>query len=186
MSLTPLNNYELSISEEELNKALLATSPKVNNWIKEVSLSKDESIIALCVLRGGCFFFADLLRRLDYSVQMEFIKFSSYNESTNSQLDDSSLDEVHFPFDFKDRIVLLVDDICESGRTLRILANKLKQLGSRDVKTAVMIYRHVPNAQIAPDFFATEIHHLDWLVGMGLDDQGKFRNLPNIYKINQK
>ena len=185
MSLTPLANYELSISEEELAKAVEAVSPSVNEWIKQVSKDQSESIIALCVLRGGCFFFADLLRRLDYSVQMEFIKFSSYNEENNTQMESANLKEVHFPFEFKDRIVLLVDDICESGRTLSILAGRLKELGARDVKTAVMVYRHVPNAQIAPDFFATEIRHLEWLVGMGLDDQGKFRNLPGIYTIKQ-
>ena len=78
----------------------------------------------------------------------------------------------------------MIDDILETGQTLEILSGKLLDLGALEVVTAVMVYRNTDATKSVPDFFATEIDHSTWLAGMGLDDSGLQRNLPDIYKIN--
>ena len=76
----------------------------------------EQQVLAICVLRGGVFFFADLLKET-YTVEPSFCRAMSYSSEDNTQGNEFRL--VVEPAEMKGRYVLLVDDICDSGKTLK-------------------------------------------------------------------
>ena len=176
-------NYELQFTKEEIRKAVSDLGSTLTPWVAERSINSDP--IALCVLRGGVFFFADLLREIDHSLKIDFLKFTTYCSVKNEALADDQIPDPELSFQVKGRPVLLIDDICESGRALRILKNKLLRLGATEVLTVTLVYRNISISTFKPDYFGFEVAYKDWLVGYGLDDKDRFSNLPDVYKIKQ-
>lgn len=133
------------------------------------------------VLRGGIFFFADLVREMQCSVDIAPLRASVYEKGKNAvaleigEVFDAGLE-------VQGRAVVIVDDVCDSGKTLSILAPRLKAAGASEVKTAVLIQRKLPTLSAKrPDWVGFEYKGPEWFVGYGMDDADRFRNLPDIY-----
>jgi hypoxanthine phosphoribosyltransferase len=138
----------------------------------------DESILMVGVLRGAVIFMADLARAISRPVTIDFIAVSSYGASTSSSgvvriIKD--LDE-----DIAGRHVLIVEDIIDSGLTLKYLYDNLLSRNPASVKICTLLSKpsrrkvDVPvayNGFTIPDYFA---------VGYGLDYAEKYRNLPYV------
>lgn len=154
----------------------MAIEQLVENQLNEWTQSDTDPILALCVLRGAAFFFCDLTRLLPHqSVEIAFCSCSSYgyDESSSGQVKIEGLNT-----SVKSRRVLIVDDIYDSGLTMKVLSEKLLTLGAREVKTCTMFKRE--NSNSGPDFFCFTASEGDWLVGYGMDDKGMMRNLPHV------
>ncbi len=175
------SNYELQFSKEQVATVVKDIGKTLTPWVGDRSSSSDP--IALCILRGGVYFFCDLIREIDQSLKIEFLRFSTYSKDTNEPLTDDQIPDPELSVSVKGRSVILVDEICDSGRVLRILKNKLLKLGATEVLTVTLVYRNIPNSTFKPDHYGFEISHNEWLVGLGLDDKDRFSNLPDIYKI---
>lgn len=173
--------YSLLYSKRQISKRVHALGREIEEWLDSICSASSKPAVAVCVLRGGMVFFADLLRSISLPLELQTIAASSYSSLTNLQLD-REVQVLEFSFDIRDRPVLLVDDICDTGNTLSVLVDKMKSGGASQVKTAVMVERS-RNAGIKPDWSGFEFSGTEWMVGYGMEDGNKFANLSDIYKI---
>ncbi|MFN5328714.1 MAG: phosphoribosyltransferase [Planctomycetota bacterium] len=134
-------------------------------------------IVLAGVLDGALFFLSDVARRMPGRVRVSTIRASSYGDGMSSGLlrfDPDSLPNVAGHF------VLLVDEICETGRTLRALADALRQRGAIDLATAALLCKPGKSeGGWRPDWVGFECPD-QFVVGYGLDWAGEFRHLPLI------
>ncbi len=137
-----------------------------------------ESCTVVSVLKGGCLFTADLIRRLTMPLYLSFAAVSSYRSGTtggNPRIE-------FFPTDheIRGRRVLVVDDILDTGRTLAFLRDVLVEAGVKEFKTCVLLDK--PSRRITDfqaDFRGFEVPDV-FVAGYGLDYAGRYRNLPDI------
>lgn len=138
----------------------------------------DEEIIAVVVLKGSLVFSADLIRRLNMNVRVDFMQASSYGSGTESS--GTIKIKKDLENDVKGKNVLIIEDIIDSGRTLYLLKQEMKKRGAASVKIATLLSkpsRHVVNVET--EYIGAEIPD-EFVVGYGLDLAEKYRNLPYI------
>ncbi len=152
---------------------------KVSAMGKEIQQAYDgEEITVVVVLHGAMVFVADLIRQLDMPLHLTAVVASSYRGATTSPTDL----EMHLngDLDIADRHVLLVDDILDTGRTLSLLRERCLEYGPRSVKVAALVDKPSRRiAEIEADFVGFQIPDV-FVVGYGLDYNGRWRNLPDI------
>ncbi|MEZ6088180.1 MAG: phosphoribosyltransferase family protein [Pirellulaceae bacterium] len=126
-------------------------------------------------MTGSLILLADLIRQLSMPLRVGVVQASSYRGGTRSG---ELFVNAHMLIGIRDREVLLIDDIFDTGRTLERLMEDMRQLGAKDVRSAVLLQkkRH-HDVQVRPDFVAFEIPD-EFVVGYGLDYQDMYRNLP--------
>ncbi len=171
-------NYELIYSSSDIAKRIAALAPSMNAWILEAEQRTEQQVLVLGVLQGAIFMMSDLLRQLSVSVEPAFCRVSSYSKEDNTQ---GELQVFLDGIEVRGRAVLLVDDICDTGATMEELNALLESHGATEVRSVVLIRRMLPSAVWNPDWSAIEHSGAEWFVGYGMDDCGKYRNLPDIY-----
>ncbi len=145
----------------------------------EVARDFDGKLLTvIAIMDGGLFFVADLLRGIDLPLRLVTMGASSYHGTTQS----SGEVRIQWPptLDLKGQHVLLLDDILDTGLTLGALQKRLRAEGAASVKTAVLLQKrraHVCEVQV--DYAGFDIED-EFVVGYGMDYQGRFRNLPCI------
>lgn len=132
----------------------------------------------LCVLKGSTIFYADLLRSMDIDVQLDFIAVSSYGRGTGSS------GEVRLVKDLDESIegrhVVVVEDILDTGLTLKYLTEMLRARGPASLKICTLLDKpERRRAQIEADYTGFTIPNA-FVVGYGLDYAEDYRNLPYI------
>ena len=136
---------------------------------------KDLLVVAL--LTGTVPFLADLIRHIALPMRLDFMGVSSYGNNT-------APGELIFTKELRleacDRDVLLVDDILDTGRTLRAVIDKLKALQPRSLKTCVLLEKKSRRTETIPaDYIGFEAPD-EFVIGYGLDYAERYRNLPFI------
>lgn len=135
------------------------------------------TLVVIILLKGALVFAADLLRRVPRVLEIECLNVASYHGMESSGTVDF-LDR-HFP-EVRGRHVLLLDDILDTGRTLRAVSDRLKEEGAVAVHTAVLLAKDKERAEeVDADYVGFEIGD-EFVVGYGLDYMGKYRNLPYV------
>ncbi len=172
-----MENIRLStlISEQDIQKRIAAIGAELTKKFK----GKD--LVAICVLRGAFMFFSDLIRQIDAEVRCEFFGVSSYNKMKSSGEVKLTLDLTH-PIEGKD--ILLVEDIVDTGLTMNYLVKTLEARQPKSITTASLLFK--PKAlkvDCELDHVGFEIGN-EFVVGYGLDYDGKFRHLPYIALVN--
>lgn len=135
-------------------------------------------ITVVAIMDGGLFFVADLLRGVDLPVNLVTMSASSYHGGTKSS------GEVRLPWppglSLKGQNVLLLDDILDTGLTLGAVKDRIEQEGVASLRLGVLLKkRRVPAREVEVDYVGFEIED-EFVVGYGMDYQGRFRNLPCI------
>lgn len=180
----PPSNYKLEFSREALDERITALGQELTAWSKQVWADSHTDVLVLPILRGALFFAADLVRAIQHSIEFVPIRALTYEAnavlSAGSEVD-MSIDQVPA----RGRVVLLLDDICDSGKTLDSLSRALLARGSREVKSAVAVHRLLHDQLHKPDWVALQYAGPEWLVGYGMDDSGRYRNLPGVYSIRR-
>ncbi len=135
-------------------------------------------ITVIGVLNGSVIFLADLIRRLELPVRIGMIQASSYR-GTATEPGQLQVNPELLP-DLRDRHVLLLDDILDTGRTLSQLVEHIRRLGPASLKVAVLL-RKIGRQQIPfePDYCGFEIPDR-FVVGYGLDFNDEYRQLPYV------
>lgn len=136
-------------------------------------------LTVVAVLTGSLVFLADLVRCLPLKMRIEVISASSYSgKSTESQVLELSLPA---GFDLAGRDVLLLDDILDSGQTIRALIDELAGHGPASLRSCVLLRKNRPDVgeRIQPDYVGFDVPH-EFVVGYGLDYDNFYRNLPDI------
>ena len=178
------SQFQLQYPEDRIASAVERLGGEISSWAEIVWQRSHTDILALPVLRGGIFFFADLVRCIRTSVEMAPVQSRAYVPGKNEvQLDDVSVNVAGVPV--AGRCVLLVDDICDSGRTLRALSDALTVAGAAEVKSAVLIQRALKEPMFNPDYSGFLYEGPEWFVGYGMEDSNRWSNLPDIYTIRR-
>ena len=162
---------------------VLLTEEEVDKRINEVAeqINKDyagKSVHLICILKGGVFFTCELAKRITVPVTIDFMCVSSYGAST------VSCGKITIKKDLEESIegrnVIVIEDIIDTGRTLRYLLDDLSARGPKSLKLCAMLDK--PDRRItdvAVDYTGFEIPD-EFVVGYGLDYDQRYRNLPYI------
>ncbi len=160
------------ISEEDLQSRIAELAAEIN-----VDYSASDRLIAVGVLKGSVFFMVDLLKQLQVPVQVDFFQTSSYGEGT-------APGEVRIRKDIDLAIrgadVLLIEDIVDTGFTLRTILDLLRFRGASSVKLCALLDKvERRQVEVPIDYRGFEIED-HFVVGYGLDLADYYRNLPYI------
>lgn len=157
-------------SEADINGALDLLSAELDRWAVGAEARTGKMLLALCVLRGGVFFFSDLLLRMKRSVEPAFCRAYSYAKTENG----SPLERMFVDWQSlhpQGREVVLIDNICDSGRTLLHVDAWLRMQGARRVRSVTMVHRLRDDAMAKPELTGFSYSGKEWLVGYGMRDQ---------------
>ena len=162
---------------------VMYTEEEVDRRIQEIGdrITRDyegKQIHMVCVLKGGAFFMCELAKRIKLDVSLDFMSVSSYGSGTES----SGLVKIVKDLDesLKDKDVIVVEDIVDSGRTLSYLLKMLSERGPRSLKLCTLLdkpSRRVTNVDVTYTGFQIPD---EFVVGYGLDYDQLYRNLPYI------
>ncbi len=135
-------------------------------------------IILICVLKGSFVFAADLVREIDGPIQIEFMRLSSYGNSTTSSGEINMILDLNI--DITDKEVLIVEDIVDTGITLFFLRDHIEKKGPAAVKICSLLHKPArQKVEVPIDFLGFTIED-KFVVGYGLDHDERYRNLPFI------
>jgi hypoxanthine phosphoribosyltransferase len=166
--------FEIAIPASDIKGAIWKIADKINEDLK------DKNPVMVCILNGSFMFAADLLKLIKFPCQISFVKLASY-EGISSSGQVKELIGVNE--ELAGRAVVLLEDIVDSGITVKKCINQVKNAGAKEVIVATLLYK--PDAMkedIKIDYVGMEIPN-DFIVGYGLDYNGYGRNLPDIYRI---
>ncbi|KAK4470150.1 hypothetical protein MN116_005733 [Schistosoma mekongi] len=154
--------------------------------------SNATSITLMCVLKGGFKFLADLVDGLERTVRargivlpmsVEFVRAKSYVNDVSYH--EPLLTGLGDPSDYRDKDILVIEDIVDTGKTITKLINHLESLSTKSVKVAsLLVKRTMPPSQYHPDFVGFEVPNR-FVVGYALDYNEHFRDLHHICVINE-
>jgi hypoxanthine phosphoribosyltransferase len=134
--------------------------------------------VLVCVLKGAVLFVADLVRRLPFDLEMEFMAVASYGKSTESSGVVRILKDLET--DIEGRHVLVVEDVIDSGLTLQYLTGILKARNPLSLEVVTLLSKPSRRtADLECRYTGFEIPD-EFVVGYGLDHAEKYRNLPYI------
>ena len=177
-------NFRLQFSQQQILSRVKELGAEIDEWCKSVWRESRTDVVAIPVLRGGVYFFADLSRHISSSIEIAPVKTSAYDAGTNAAKE-VTVDQFADPVQIKGRVVLVVDDVCDSGRTLEQLERSLLERGAREVRTVVLVRRLLPRPTFVPCWVGLEYSGPEWFVGYGMDDNERYRNLPDVYVIGR-
>jgi hypoxanthine phosphoribosyltransferase len=163
---------EVMLSEEEIKS-------KVKELGKRIEADyKGEEVIVVGILNGAFIFIADLIRNIDLDVRMDFMRVSSYGNSTISSNTVKIIKDLDV--DIKGKHVLIVEDIIDTGITLTNLVKALKTREPKSLKLCTLIDKpERRKSDIKVDYVGFTIED-KFIVGYGLDFAEQYRNLPYI------
>lgn len=163
---------EILLTEKEIQGRLDELAAEIQRDYN----GKDLTLVA--ILTGSVMFIADLLRRLPMQLRLDYIGVSSYHgeiRSTGELIITKAL-----KLDVRDRDVLVVDDILDTGLTLVKIREMLQKLQPRSVKFCTLLEKDVPHREnFKADYVAFHIPN-KFVVGYGLDYRERYRNLPYV------
>jgi len=153
----------------------------IDRLAREITVQLRESNpVVICVMNGGVIFSGQLLTRLVFPLEVDYIHATRYGHETRGAL----LNWIAKPqADLRGRTVLLLDDILDEGVTLAAIAEECHQQGAKEVLMAVLVEKlHLRKVTpgMRADFTGFEIGDR-YLFGYGLDYKGYWRNAPGIY-----
>ena len=145
---------------------------------------KDKTPLMICVLRGAAFFFTDLCRRMDCKMDMDFIAVSSYGHGQASTGAVRLVKDVSI--DMTGRHVIIVEDIIDTGLTLRYLTKLFKARNAASVATVAFLdKKERREVDMNVDYSGFVIPN-EFVVGYGLDFEDYLRNLPYIGVLKEE
>ena len=165
------------VNEEEIEQI-------VSRLGKEISQDyADKNLILVPVLKGSVMFTVDLSKQLDVVCEMEFIRVSSYGNLTESSGKINMILDFDRP-DISECDLLILEDIVDSGNTLKFLVEHFKAKGAKSVKTCTLLDKPSRRkVDFSPDYVGKVIPD-EFVFGYGLDLFEKYRDLPYVAVVN--
>lgn len=141
---------------------------------------KDKNPLLLAVLNGSFMFAADLMKKVNVPVEITFIRLSSYNRtrSTGRVKELIGLEENIFG-----RHLIIVEDIVDTGLTMRHLIDELQELGPKSLEVATLLHKAEATKEAIDLKYVGFVIPNKFVVGYGLDYDGQGRNLNDIYSL---
>jgi len=166
---------KIVVSEDQLHVRIEELGREITETYQGLDA---EEVTVICITNGSILFCADLLRKLRLHVRLDCIRVSSYQDETKPLTEPEIVD--HIRLDIAHRHVLLIDDVLDTGRTLKKIVAVLKALEPATLKTCVLLDKKGRRqVNYEADFSGFEIPDA-FVVGYGLDFAERYRNLPCI------
>lgn len=168
------------------DRKIVLTDEKIKERVRELGREisrdfRDRELLLIGVLNGAFIFMADLAREIDLPVQIDFIRVASYGSYSSPSATLSFTKDAELPLAGKH--VLIVEDIIDTGRTLSHIKEHFTGQGAQSVSVCALIdKKERREAEVAADYVGFEVAR-GFLVGYGLDFAEKYRNLPQIYHL---
>lgn len=168
--------FRVLITRQELEKRIQELGQEITNDYR----GKDPIIIGIL---NGCFvFIADLVRTIELDLEIDFLKISSYGDAQVSSGQVTMLKDVNA--DIGGRHVIVVEDIVDTGVSLKYLEERLKALNPASLKFVTLLYKkEKAKIHFDIDYVGFEIPD-EFVIGYGLDHKQILRNLPAIYVMD--
>jgi hypoxanthine phosphoribosyltransferase len=166
------------------NLDVLYSADEISTRIQDIGMQitaeyASKELVLVGVLKGSCVFMADLMRAIDLPMTIDFMAVSSYKDGTKSTGDVEILKDLSNPI--RDKDVIVVEDIVDTGLTLTRLLEILGSRGARSIRLASLLDKPEPriNKELKIDYTGFVIPN-KFVVGFGLDAASRYRNLPFI------
>lgn len=170
-----MENIKVLIPENVIKKRVAALGKSISEYYA------DERVYAVCILKGAAVFMTDLVRQMQGDVVMDFMTVSSYGNATESSGNIEVKTDVSF--DCKDKNVLIVEDIIDTGNTLYYIKDLFEKRGAASVKICTLIDKPSRRQKdVNADWKGIDVPDT-FIVGYGLDYAQKYRNLPFIGEL---
>ncbi len=169
---------EILFTEKEISQKVQELGKRISQDYK-----KDDEIVLVGVLKGASVFMADLMRQIDIPVYIDFIAVSSYGYSTESSGIVRILKDLDLEIEGKH--ILIVEDIIDTGLTLKYLTNNIKSRNIKSLKICTLLDKPKRRkCDLHIDYIGFEIPD-KFIVGYGIDYGEKYRNLPFIAMLKE-
>jgi len=162
------------VSAEQIAARMPALAREIVDWMGD----GDDDLVLVPVMTGAFIFAADLVRHMPVRMRITLATVSSYPGASTTSQGVRPLGEL--PANLEGRRVLVIDDILDSGRTLRFLRERFESQKPARFATGVLLRKTLPDAMNTKcEFVGFDIPD-EFVVGCGLDYDGCFRNLPDV------
>jgi hypoxanthine phosphoribosyltransferase len=141
----------------------------------------NDRIVLVGVLKGATMVMADLVRRLHADVDVDFVRFANHGKTLNSPGTITFMKDISV--DMRGKHIIIVEEIIDSGRTLKFLYDRLKSTGALSVKIATLMDKRQKRMSGLEADYVGRVVDDQFLIGYGLDLEEKCRNLPDIYAL---
>jgi hypoxanthine phosphoribosyltransferase len=168
-------NFTKYLDRHEIDAAIQSVAQKINKDYE------GKEVVLVSVLKGAILFMADLVRHLDFSCEVEFVRLSSYGKARTSSGTVTIIKDIQA--DIRNKHVLIVEEIIDSGRTLKFLFERLKSAGPASVEIVTLLDKSSKRVVDVPVKYVGRLIDDQFLVGYGLDLEERCRNLPDIYYL---
>lgn len=170
-----LDRSDIICSADEVQSAINQMAFQINQ-----AMTDPQPPLVLCVMGGAVFFAGQLLPRLNFPLEFDYVQVSRYHNQTEGK---QLIWKVMPSENVKNRTVLVLDDILDQGHTLKAIKEKCLQLGASKVLIAVMVEKALAiNKPISADFTGLTVPDC-YVFGCGMDVYGWWRNLPAIHAL---
>ncbi len=170
-----MNDIEIMISEEDIQKRIGELATTIN------ARYMSDELYVICILKGAVMFTIDLIKRLNMPVTLDFMIVSSYGSDTESSGEVKVIKDLDNSI--KDKKVLIVEDIVDTGLTLNNIVNMLNKRAPKSIEICTLLNKKARRTnEIDVQYIGFEISN-EFVVGYGLDLAQKYRNLPYIGQI---
>jgi hypoxanthine phosphoribosyltransferase len=170
-------------------KQIIITRQEISRRVKELgaeitSAYQQSKLLAVGILNGAFVFMADLIREINVDIEIDFVRVASYGMGTTAGTFRFIKD---IELDTSDKDILIVEDIVDTGRTLEQLSRSFQNRGAKSVRFCTLIDKKERREieDIIIDYVGFEVES-GFLVGYGLDCRERFRQLPEIYSLQDE
>ena len=168
--------FKQFLSEQEISDLLDDLAAAINK-----DYGMNDKILLVGVLKGAFVVMADLIRRLHSDVEVDFLRIAAYGKSVNGSGTITLLKDIGV--DVRQRHVIIVEEVIDSGRTLKFLYERLKAANPLSIKIATLLDKRAKRvAEINADYVGKVVDD-QFLIGYGLDLEERCRNLSQIYAL---
>jgi hypoxanthine phosphoribosyltransferase len=168
-------NFQKYLSRHEIEASVQELAARINKDYE------GKSVLLVAVLKGAILFAADLARHLKVEHEVEFVRLSSYGKARTSSGTVTILKDIGV--DIRGKHVLILEEIIDSGRTLRFLYDRLKASAPASVEIVTLLDKAAKRVVDIPVKYVGRLVEDQFLIGYGLDLEEKCRNLPDIYYL---
>ena len=162
------------LSEAEIKEIIEKLARKIEN-----DYSDKENIVLVGILKGSVAFLSDLMRALRIPAQVDFMRVSSYGDATTSSGNVNIILDINRK-NLPSENLLIVEDIVDSGRTLKYLVTYLLNKGAKSVRTVTLLDKpDRREVDYTPEYVGKQIEN-HFVIGYGLDYGEKYRTLPYV------
>lgn len=168
---------------------ILVSNAEIAKRVDEIAAQinadyKGKPILVVGILRGASIFLADIFKRLEGDVELDFMSLSSYGNGTNSSGEVKMIKDLSEPVDGKN--ILIIEDIIDTGITLSYLIKVLEARNPESIKLCALLDKPSRRkVELKGDYIGFEIPD-EYVVGYGLDYAEKYRNLPDVCVLSKK